>query len=256
MTPHLLSDTAVLTRRNLTLYRRDPTLLAFFTVQPTLLVVLITYVFGGAIEKSVGGHYIDYFMPGVFVLAIGFGSANTAVGIAEDLGHGVIDRFRSLPIARAAVLAGRTASDTVRNALVVVLMVAVGSLVGFRFRAGFPAALGAIAMTLAIGVALCWISAYVGLVVSGAEAAQLAVLAIIIPLSFASSIFVPVASMPGWLQVIANLNPITHAVDAIRALALGGPTAGPVTRALLWIAGILLVAVPLASTRYRRVSAS
>lgn len=252
---NLISDTAVLTRRNLTLYRRDPTLLAFFTVQPILLVVLITYVFGGAIEQSIGVHYIDYFMPGVFVLAIGFGSANTAVGIAEDLGHGVIDRFRSLPIARSAVLAGRTASDTIRNALVIVLMIAVGFLVGFRFRAGPLAAVAAIGMTLAIGIALCWISAYVGLVVSGAEAAQLAVLAIIIPLSFASSVFVPVASMPGWLQVIANLNPITHAVDAIRALALGGPTAGPVTRALLWIAAILAVTVPLASARYRRVAA-
>lgn len=253
---HLVSDTAVLTRRNLTLYRRDPTLLAFFTVQPILLVVLITYVFGGAVEASIGVDYIDYFMPGVFVLAIGFGSANTAVGIAEDLGHGVIDRFRSLPIARAAVLAGRTASDTIRNALVILLMVAVGFAAGFRFRAGVLPALGAIGMTLAIGIALCWISAYVGLVVGGAEAAQLAVLAIIIPLSFASSIFVPVASMPGWLQVIANVNPITQAVDAIRALALGGPTAGPVIRALLWIAAILAVTVPLASARYRRVAAT
>lgn len=253
---HLVSDTAVLTRRSLTLYRRDPTLLAFFTVQPILLVVLITYVFGGAVESSIGVHYIDYFMPGVFVLAIGFGSANTAVGIAEDLGHGVIDRFRSLPIARAAVLAGRTASDTIRNALVVTLMVAVGFAAGFRFRAGPLAALGAIAMTLAFGVALCWISAYVGLVVRGAEAAQLAVLAIIIPLSFASSVFVPVASMPDWLQVIANINPITQAVDAIRALALGGPTAGPVIRALIWIATILAVTVPFASARYRRVGAT
>jgi ABC transporter DrrB family efflux protein len=227
---HLISDTVVLTRRNLTLYRRDPTLLAFFIVQPILLVVLITYVFGGAIEQSIGVHYIDYFMPGVFVLAIGF--------------------------ARAAVLAGRTASDTIRNALVIVLMIAVGFLAGFRFRAGVLAAVAAIGMTLAIGIALCWISAYVGLVVGGAEAAQLAVLAIIIPLSFASSVFVPVASMPGWLQVIANLNPITQAVDAIRALALGGPTAGPVIRALLWIGAILAVTVPLASARYRRVAAT
>jgi ABC transporter DrrB family efflux protein len=253
---HLLADSAVLTRRNLTLYRRDPTLLAFFTVQPILLVVLITYVFGGAVGTATGVHYIDYFMPGVFVLAIGFGSANTAVGIAEDLGHGVIDRFRSLPIARAAVLVGRTASDTIRNALVLVIMVAVGYAAGFRFRTGLPLALAAVAMTLATGIALCWISAYVGLVVGGAEAAQLAVLAIIIPLSFASSVFVPVASMPGWLQVIANINPITHAVDAIRALALGGPTAGPVTRASIWIAAILLISVPLAAARYRRVSAT
>jgi ABC transporter DrrB family efflux protein len=253
---HLLADTTVLTWRNLIRYRRDPTLLAFFTVQPTLLVVLITYVFGGAIQQSIGVHYIDYFMPGVFVLAIGFGSANTAVGIAEDVSNGVIDRFRSMPIARAAVLAGRTASDTVRNLLVIALMIAVGYLVGFRFRGGVAAAVAAVAMTLAIGIALCWISAYVGLVVGGAEAAQLAVLAIIIPLSFASSVFVPVASMPGWLQVIAKLNPITQAVDAIRALALGGPTSGPVIRALLWIAAILAVTVPLAAARYRRVAAA
>jgi ABC transporter DrrB family efflux protein len=242
---HLIADTVVLTRRNLTLYRRDPALLAFFTVQPILLVVLITYVFGGAVEAIIGVQYIDYFMPGVFVLAIGFGSANTAVGIAEDLGRGVIDRFRSLPIARGAVLAGRTASDTIRNAVVILIMVAVGFLVGFRFRTSFPLALASLGMTLAIGI-----------LVGGAEAAQLAVLAIIIPLSFASSVFVPVASMPGWLQVIAKINPITQAVDAIRALALGGPTAGPVTRALVWIAAILAVSVPLAAYRYRRVAAT
>ncbi|HEY6748090.1 MAG TPA: ABC transporter permease [Mycobacteriales bacterium] len=252
--PRLVTDSAVMTRRNLTRYLRDPTLLAFFTTQPVLLVVLFTYVFGGVVERTTGQHYIDYFMPGVFVLAIGFGSANTAVGIAEDLGHGVVDRFRSLPIARSAVLAGRTASDTLRNVVVVLLMVAVGYLVGFRFRTGVPLALAALGMTLAVGLALCWIAAFVGLVVKGAEAAQLAVLSIMIPLSFASSTFVPIETMPGWLQAFAKVNPVTSAVDAIRALALGGPTAGPVTRALAWIVGLLAVFIPLAVSRYRRVA--
>jgi ABC transporter DrrB family efflux protein len=253
--PRVVTDAVVMTRRNLTRYLRDPTLLAFFTTQPVLLVVLFTYVFGGVVERTTGQHYIDYFMPGVFVLALGFGSANTAVGIAEDLGHGVVDRFRSLPIARSAVLAGRTASDTLRNVVVVLIMVAVGYVVGFRFRTGFPLALAALGMTLAVGLALCWIAAFIGLVVKGTEAAQLAVLSIMIPLSFASSTFVPIETMPGWLQAFATVNPVTSAVDAIRALALGGPTAGPVTHAVLWIAGLLAVFVPLAVSRYRRVAA-
>jgi ABC transporter DrrB family efflux protein len=211
-------------------------------------------VFSGAIQTPGGIDYVDYLMPGLFILAIAFGSANTGVGLAEDLARGLLDRFRALPMARGALLAGRTLADTLRNAFVVALMVAVGHAVGFRFHAGPAAALAAVAVPLAVGYLLSWISALIGLTVGDPETAGTASLLPVIPLAFTSSTFVPVATMPGWLQAWANSNPITHAVDATRALALGGPTARPLLRAIIWFLGTLAVVIPLAIHRYRRIT--
>jgi ABC transporter DrrB family efflux protein len=189
------------------------------------------------------------------VLAIGFGASQTGVAIADDLASGMIDRFRSLPIASAAVLAGRVAADAVRNLSVVALMIAVGSAIGFRFHAGPAAALGAVALAVAVGLAFSWLNLLLGLLVRNPESAGLAGLFPVIILVFTSSTMVPVATMPGWLQAFANVNPVTVLVDALRALCLGGPTVTPVLEALAWIAGLLLATVPAAILRYRHTTA-
>ena len=182
-----------------------------------------------------------------------FGAVQTGIGLADDLSKGLIDRFRSLPMARSAVLAGRTTSDSVRNLFVILLMTGVGYLVGFRFHAGLVAAVGSIVLALAFGHAFSWISASIGLAIRDVESVQAASFVWIFPLTFASAAFVPVASMPGWLQAWAKVNPVTITVDAMRALTLPHqPIATHVFQALAWVAGLMLVFVPLAVRRYRR----
>jgi ABC-2 type transport system permease protein/oleandomycin transport system permease protein len=248
------ADAAAVTKRNLYRYIRVPTLLLFSTIQPIMFVLLFTYVFGGAIQVPGVDNYIDFLMAGILVQTVIFGSTQTGVGLAEDMSRGMVDRFRSLPMARSAVLAGRTLSDTVRNLFVVCLMLVVGTLVGFRFHAGVVPAVGAVGLALAFGLAFSWISALIGLSVRDVESAQAAGFVWVFPLVFASSAFVPVATMPGWLQAFADINPVTITVNALRALTLGGPTVRPVLEALAWIAGLLLVFVPLAVNRYRRAA--
>ena len=249
-----VSDAAAITKRNLYRYLRVPPLLLFSTIQPIMFVLLFTYVFGGAIQVPGVDNYIDYLMAGILAQTVIFGSTQTGVGLAEDMTRGMVDRFRSLPMARSAVLAGRTMSDTARNLFVVCLMLVVGTLVGFRFHAGAAAAFGAVALALAFGLAFSWISAFIGLSVRDVESAQAAGFVWVFPLVFASSAFVPVESMPSWLQTFANINPVTVTVDALRALTLGGPVTRPVLESLAWITGILLVFVPLAVNRYRRAA--
>ena len=250
----VVSDAIAMTHRNLLKYVRVPALLIFSTVQPIMFVLLFTYVFGGAIDTPGVENYIDFLIPGIFVQTVVFGSTQTGVGLADDLSKGMIDRFRSLPMARSAVLAGRTLSDTCRNMFVVLLMTGVGHLVGFRFHAGLLPALGAMGLVVLFGFAFSWISAIIGLIVRDTETAQTAGFIWLFPLVFASSIFVPVATMPGWLQTVAKINPISAAVDASRALSLGGPVAGKVGEALLWIAGITVVFVALSVRKYRRMT--
>ncbi|HEU5470624.1 MAG TPA: ABC transporter permease [Actinophytocola sp.] len=252
----LVANIATITGRNLHRLVRVPTLIAFATVQPIMFVLLFTYTWGGAVHPPGVEHYIDYVLPGIFVLSIAFGASQTGVAIADDLASGMIDRFRALPMARSAVLAGRTVSDALRNLFVIALMIGVASLIGFRFHAGPGAALGAIGLALAIGVAFSWIFALLGLIVRDPESAGIGGLLAVIPLIFVSSTFVPVSTMPGWLQAFANLNPITITVDALRALCLGGPTATHVWQALAWIAGLLAVTIPTAVLRYRRTTAT
>jgi ABC transporter DrrB family efflux protein len=211
-----LVNIATVTGRNLRRLVRVPTLIAFGTVQPVMFVLLFTYAFGGAVHPPGVDRYVDYLLPGVFVLAIAFGASRTGVAIADDLATGMIDRFRALPMAPSAVLAGRTAADAVRNLFVLGLMTGVGAAIGFRFHAGPAAALATIVLALPVGVAFCWINALVGLLVRDAESAGLAGLLAVIPLIFTSSTFVPVATMPGWLQAFAKVNPITVTVDAMR----------------------------------------
>jgi ABC transporter DrrB family efflux protein len=252
----VLANTGTITARNLRRLSRVPTQMALATIQPILFVVLFTYAFGGAVHVPGVTHYIDYLLPGVFVLAIGFGASQTGVAIAEDLASGMIDRFRSLPITAASVLGGRVAADAVRNLFVAGLMIAVGSAIGFRFHAGPGAALAAVALAVATGIAFSWLNLLLGIVVRDAETAGLAGLFPVIILTFTSSTLVPVATMPGWLQAFANINPITVIAGALRALCLGGPTARPVSEALAWIGGILLITVPIAISRYRHATST
>ena len=246
-----LANTATLTGRNLHRLVRVPTLIAFATVQPVLFVLLFTYAWGGAIHPPGVTRYIDYALPGIWVLAIAFGASQTGVALADDLATGMIDRFRALPMTRSAVLAGRTAADAVRNTFVLLLMTGVATAIGFRFHAGPVAALAAIALAVTVGIAFSWIFSLVGLLVRDPESAGIGGLLAVIPLIFTSSTFVPVATFPGWLQAFAKLNPITVTVDALRALCLGGPTANPVWHALVWIGVLIALAAPAAVWRYR-----
>jgi ABC transporter DrrB family efflux protein len=251
-----LNDIAVVSIRNLRHFWRQPDLLLFSTIQPIMFVVLFVYVFGGAVAGALppGVSYVDYLLPGIFVQSVTFRASQTAVGLSEDLRRGVIDRFRSMPMARSAVLLGRTIADLVRNVLIIGLMVVVGYLVGFRFHAGVLPALSCVALVAAFGFALSWIFAFVSLVVRGAESAQTAGFVLLFPLVFASSVFVPVSSMPSWLQPFAKASPVTLTADAARTLALYGGVPSSLGESLAWIVGILAVFVPLSVWRYRRMS--
>jgi len=247
-----IPDTLVITRRNLLRFVRLPQLLIFSTVQPVMLLLLFNYVFGGAIHTG-PFNYIQYLLPGFLVQIVVFGSAQTSVGLAEDLSRGMIDRFRSLPMARAAVLAGRTLADTLRYTFLVLLMIGVGSIIGFRFENGAAFAVAAALLAVLFGFAFTWISAFIGMSVKDVETAQVAGFVWIFPIVFASSMLVPVETMPGWLQAFAKINPVTVTVDTVRALSLGGEIITPLWKCFAWIGGILLIFLPLAVMRYRRI---
>jgi ABC transporter DrrB family efflux protein len=253
--PALVSIAAI-TGRNLRRMIRVPTLLVFATVQPVLFVLLFSYAFGGAIHVPGVTRYIDYLLPGIVVLAIGFGASQTGVAIAEDLSTGMIDRFRSLPITAAAVLAGRVAADALRNLFVTGLMIGVAAAIGFRFHAGPTAAAAAVALAVAAGVAFSWLNLLLGLAVRDPESAGLAGLFPIIILFFTSSTLVPVDTMPGWLQAFAKANPITVITGALRTLCLGGPATRPAAEAMAWLVGLLAVTIPAAITRYRHATST
>lgn len=246
-----VSDAAAITWRNLLTIRRVPQLLVFATIQPLLFVLMFRYVFGGAIQVP-GVDYVNYLMPGIFAQVVAFGAINTGVGLAEDRGKGLIERLRTLRMSRSAVLAGRTAADLVRNVLVVLLMLAVGVAVGFRVETNAGKLILGLVVLLALGFALSWVFALIGLSVANAESAQAAAFPLLMPLVFASSAFVPTASMPGWLQPFAEHQPVSEAVEAVRSLVLGGPWVEDVLISLAWSAGIVLVFATLAIRKYRR----
>jgi ABC transporter DrrB family efflux protein len=245
-------DTLTVTRRNLIVYTRIPEFLFFSTVQPIMFVLLFRYVFGGAIKPPGGGPYVDYLMAGIFVQSVAFGSISTAVGLAEDLQKGLVERFRALPMARIAVLTGRTTADLVRNIFVVGVITGVGYAVGFRIGAGVPAFLAGVAMILLFAYAMSWGFALIGLSAPNSETAQVMAFPILFPLVFASPAFVGVNTLPWWLRDFALHQPVGVIITATRALMRGGPTQAPVEQALVWIAGLLLVFVPLAVRQYRR----
>jgi ABC transporter DrrB family efflux protein len=258
-----VSDTLVITRRNLVRNVRLPQLLLFATVQPIMFLLLFNFVFGGAIEgvlpPAAGGEYINWLVPGLIVQISTFGAGQTAIGLADDLDRGVIDRFRSLPMARSAVLTGRTFADLVRNTAVVSLMMVVGFAIGFRYQTSVFGFLAGMALGLLFSYALSWLMATIGLYVKTPEAVQSAVFLPVFPLVFASSVFLPTETMPAWLQVFADNQPITVITNALRGLTLGPgalPTGtsltGQVLASLGWIAGITVVFSFLAVRAYRR----
>jgi ABC transporter DrrB family efflux protein len=258
-----VKDTLVITRRNLLRNIRLPQLLIFATVQPVMFLLLFNYVFGGAIGTAIpaaaAGKYINWLVPGLIIQVAMFGSGQTALGLTEDLSKGVIDRFRSLPMARSAVLAGRTLSDLVRNGFVIGLMLAIGLLIGFRWQTTVFGVMAGLLVAMIFAFALSWVMAAVGLAVKNPEAAQSAVFLPVFPLVFASSVFVPTGTMPGWLQAFADNQPVTITTNALRGLMLGGgalpegaTVAGEVFLSLAWAFGILVLAAPLAIWVYRR----
>ena len=249
----LVSDTLVIAERNLVRLPRAPDLLLAFTVQPVMFVLLFAYVFGGAI-KTPGGSYIDYLIPGIMVQNIAFGGFVTALGLNEDVHKGLIDRFRSLPMARPAVLAGRTLADVVTNTLSIVVLLITGLIIGFTFHASVIQILGGVGLLLLFGYAFSWVFALLGLLVSSPEAANSVGFIAVFPLTFISSAFVPVATMPAVLRAFARVNPFTIVVDAMRALWIGFPARNYVWEAVVWSLVILAVFAPLAVARYRRTA--
>lgn len=248
------SDTEVIMWRNLLRYVRLPNLLVITTIEPVMFVLMFDFVFGGVIKLVVHGSYIDYLMPGIFMQAVVFNSTQTGIGLAEDLSGGMVDRFRSLPMARIAVLTGRTMADAVRNVFVVLLMTGVGLLVGFRITHGLVPVVVVVAMAVAFGTAFSWISAVIGLLARDVEAAQAAGFVWILPITFASSAFVPIPSMPGWLQAFSKADPVSISVGAMRALLTGGPAATQIYESIGWVVAILAVCVPLTLALYRRLT--
>jgi ABC-2 type transport system permease protein/oleandomycin transport system permease protein len=246
-----VADTLVLARRGVMRIVRAPDLLLAFTVQPIMFVLLFVYVFGGAIETP-GFDYVDFLMPGILVQTLSFGGFATALGLAEDLKTGLIDRFRSLPMSRAAVLTGRTLADIATNALSIAVMLVVGVIAGFSFDAPLTHILLGILLLLTFGYAFSWFFAFIGLSSSSPEAAQSLGFILIFPLSFISSAFVPVDSMPAVLQAFAEVNPFTIVVDAMRSLFLGIPAGNNVWGAFAWSIGISVVFAVLSVQRYKR----
>jgi ABC transporter DrrB family efflux protein len=247
----VFAQTGVLARRNLLHVLSDPEQLIGITIQPLLFLLLFVYVFGGAISGSTTG-YLEFVLPGLLVQGIGFGTTQTAIGLNADFQRGLIDRFRSLPMARSAVVAGRVTADIGRTAWMCLITVAVAVALGFRFHGGVAGAVGAFGLVLALGVAMCWLMAFLGVSLRSAEAVQTAGFLLILPLTFASSVLVPAASMPGWLQAFVKVNPISIFATAMRGLLLGGPVATPVLQAAAWIVGLSVVFGTLTVSRYRR----
>ena len=245
-----VSDTLTITRRNLLVWMRVPAYLVFTVIQPVMFVLLFRYVFGGAIP--VPGGYVNFLIPGILAQTAAFATFGTAIALAQELKKGVIDRLRSMPMARSAVLAGRLAADTGRMLVTILIVTGVGYAVGFRFDQGVLPAILMIVLATVFGLAICCISAYTGLAIGDEESVQAFGLIWIFPLTFLSSAFVPIKSMPGWLQAFANNQPVTDVIDTMRALARGGSIEPDLWKSIAWLAGIFLVFAPLAVRAYRR----
>jgi ABC-2 type transport system permease protein/oleandomycin transport system permease protein len=251
----LATDTVVMAERNLIRLPRAPDMLMAFTIQPIMFVLLFAYVFGGAIGTPGFGSYIDFLIPGMVAQQIAFGGFATALGLAEDMTKGLIDRFRSLPTARASVLMGRTLADVVTNTLSIVVLVTTGLIIGFNFNASVLEILAGFGLMLLWGYAFSWVFALIGMSVSSPEAANGAGFTLVFPITFISSAFVPVESMPDGLRQFADANPVSQVVDAMRALWLGAPAGNSIWLAIVWCFAIIAVFAPLAVSKYRRATA-
>lgn len=246
-----LRHTAAIARRNLLQVAGDRGAILDATLMPMIFTLIFVYVFGGAIADD-QGDYKQYLLPGIMVQTISFASRLTGVTLNVDASKGVMDRLRALPIARSAVLTARICADMCRMLAGQLVMFGFALLIGFRVQTGLLPALAAIGVLLAYGFALCWISAFIGLALKSPETVQSIGFIWTIPLQFGSSMFVPLETMPGWLRAFAQVNPTTLVTDTCRNLLLGGPIAGSLLGASLWIGGVLLVFVPLSVWKYRR----
>jgi ABC-2 type transport system permease protein/oleandomycin transport system permease protein len=251
----LVNDTLVLAERNLMRLPRQPDLLIGFTIQPIMFVLLFAYVFGGAIVTP-GFDYIDFLIPGIIVQNVAFGGFVTALGLSEDLNKGLIDRFRSLPTSRASVLAGRTTADVVTNLLGIVILLGTGVIIGFSFETGVIESIGGVLLLLLFGFASSWIFAVIGMSVSSPEAANGIGFTLIFPITFISSAFVPVDSMPDALQWFAEINPVTIIVDAMRHLWLDTPAGNNVWGAVVWALALIAIFAPIAVSKYRKAASN
>jgi ABC transporter DrrB family efflux protein len=250
-----VTDTLTITRRNLLVWMRVPAYLVFTVIQPVMFVLLFRYVFGGAIHPPGNLPYVEFLMPGIIAQTAAFATFGTAIALAQELKKGVIDRLKSMPMARSAVLNGRLVADTARMLVTILIVVGVGYAVGFRFHNGFGLAVAMIALATVFGLAICCISAFTGLAIGDEESVQAFGLIWLFPLTFLSSAFVPIETMPGWLQAFANNQPVTYIIDAMRGLALGGePIEAPLWKSAAWLVGIFIVFVPLAVRAYKRAS--
>jgi ABC-2 type transport system permease protein/oleandomycin transport system permease protein len=248
---NVLTNTLSIARRNLLHIKATPEQLVEMSIQPLMFLVLFVYVFGGAIAGS-SSEYLQFALPGILVQSVAFLPFTTAIALNVDFQRGVIDRFRSLPIARSAVIGGRIMADGVRIVWSVLIITGFAALLGFRFGGGAAGAVGAFLLVVAFGLVMCWPMAFIGITARTTESVNTWGFLIILPLTFASTAFAPVDSMPGWLQAFVKLNPVTSVIDATRGLMLGGPVATPVWHTLVWLAVITGVFAPLAIARYRR----
>ncbi|MGO9890906.1 MAG: ABC transporter permease [Solirubrobacteraceae bacterium] len=254
ITPVLaLRDIGGVAKRNLLRIARTPQMLLIGALQPAMLLVLFRYVLGGAIHVP-GGHYVDYVVPAVFLEAVLIGGMTTSIGLAQDLHSGIIDRFRSLPMARSAVLAGRTLADISRSLVSLAIMIGLGLLVGFRFHNDTGSIIAGIALVIAFGYAFSWVYATIGLATKDPETAQVAGVLPFFILMFASNAIVPVSTMPNWLQGFARNQPLSVTVAAVRALLEGGPAGQWVWRSLAWSAGMTFVFLIVALRLYRNAT--
>lgn len=246
----VLSNTLTIARRNLLHIKANPEQLVEMSVQPFMFLALFVYVFGGAISGS-SREYLQYAVPGILVQSLSFTPFTTALGLNADFQRGLIDRFRSLPISRSAVISGRIAADGARIVWSIFIITVFAVLLGFRFDGGLGGALGAIVLLTAFGITMCWPMAFVGITARSPESVNTWGFMIILPLTFASSAFARVETMPGWLQAFVKVNPVTHVIDATRGLMRGGPVAEPLIDSVIWLAVITAVFAPLAISRYR-----
>jgi ABC-2 type transport system permease protein/oleandomycin transport system permease protein len=248
---NVVTNTFTIARRNLLHIKATPEQLVEMSIQPIMFLVLFVFVFGGAIAGS-ASEYLQFALPGILVQSVCFLPFTTAIALNVDFQRGVIDRFRSLPMARSAVIGGRIMADGVRILWSILIITGFSMILGFRFEGGAAGAVGAVALVAAFGLTMCWPLAFIGITARTTESVNTWGFMIILPLTFASSAFVPTDTMPGWLAAFANVNPVTSVIDAARGLMLGGPVAEPVTKALIWMVVIVAVFAPLAIYRYRR----
>ena len=248
----LLRHSVVVARRSLIRTWRTPEALVDVTLQPVIFLLLFTYLLGGAISGGDRHGYLQFLLPGMLAQSLAMGGIALGQNLNADIEKGVFDRFRSLPVARSAPLVGAVAADVIRYLTVCVVMLGFGMVMGFRVETGFLPAVAAVALSIGFGLCFCWISVWVGMLVRTSGAVQGVMFLLVFPLSFGSNVFVQTSTLPGWLQGFVQVNPITPLVGTIRGLLIGGPVATHLVWTVVWMAGLLVVFMPLAVRAYRR----